>query len=616
MTPDGSTGSHSGEPEAKRLQELLSLELLDTQPEERFDQYTRLIADVLNVPIALISLMDEDRQWFKSRYGLTTEQTPRRIAFCQHVLEQRSLEVPDALEDDRFQDNPLVTGPPYARFYAGVVLRGPNGAPVGTVCVLDPKPKKLGRTGKRRLEAFARMVEQELAFNARLSEAREEIEQRALRDPVTGLPRRSIMMELLDRALAHVNGSALAVAHIHFPRFEEVLSVYGRDRLDHTAQLLTERVRSRLHSHDYIGRVDDGTLMVVLTGLERQRAAVDRVTAICESLRAPYQIAGGQREVVVAFGVSLFPADGSNAETLADKARLAARQAENGGYQWPVFYSGEINEQVSRRDRIARRLVRALQQEQLELYYQPVLSLDTGKVAGCEALARWHCPQLGWVSPAEFIPLVEQDPALSQELTAWVLETACRQANGWRQRLAVPFWISVNVSGNELHRPEFPALVERLLHKYDLDPDALVIELTEQSMIQDIAAAVQAMNRLSALGIQFAVDDFGSGYSSLNYLRQLPLGKLKIDRTFMEDLGGVGVGREVVRAIINVGQALGMTVVAEGVETQEQAQVLCDLGCNEVQGFLMRPPVQASVLESMVAEGAAIPWVWEERSVS
>ncbi len=616
MAPDGPTGMRSSEPEAKRLQEVLSLELLDTQPEERFDQYTRLIADVLNVPIALISLMDDERQWFKSRYGLTTEQTPRRIAFCRYALEQQFLEVPDAAEDDRFHDNPLVTGEPKVRFYAGAVLHGPTGEPVGTVCILDAKPRKLGRTGKRRLQAFARMVEQELAFNARLSEAREEIEQRALRDPVTGLPRRSVMMELLGRALAHAGETALAVAHIHFPRFEEVLSVYGRDRLDYTAQLLTERVRTRLHSRDYIGRVDDGTLMVVLTGLEQQQVAVDRVTAICEALRAPYQIGGGQREVVVAFGVSLSPDDGADSEALADKARLAARQAENSGHQWPVFYSGSMNEQVSRRDRIARRLVRALEQQQLELYYQPVLSMDTGKVAGCEALARWYCPQLGWVSPGEFIPVVEQDPALSQELTAWVLDTACRQASEWRQRLAVPFWISVNVSGNELHRPEFPGLVEGLLRKHALDPAALVIELTEQSMIQDVAAAVQAMNRLGAMGIQFAVDDFGSGYSSLNYLRQLPLGKLKIDRTFMEDLGGAGVGREVVRAIINVGQALGMTVVAEGVETQEQAQVLCDLGCNEVQGFLMRPPVPADVLEAMVAEGAAIPWVWEEKSVS
>ncbi|SEO49208.1 putative bifunctional diguanylate cyclase/phosphodiesterase [Aquisalimonas asiatica] len=616
MAPDGSAGKHSSEPEAKRLQEVLSLELLDTQPEERFDQYTRLIADVLNMPIALIALMDEQRQWFKSRHGLAMEQTPRSISFCRYAMTEEYLEVRDAAEDERFRDTPLVTDEPHVRFYAGAVLHGPTGEPVGTVCVLDRKPRKLGPTGRRRLQAFALLVEQELAFNARLSEAREEIEQRALRDPVTGLPRRSIMMELLGRALAHADGGIVAVAHIYFPRFEEVLSVYGRERLDYTAQLLTERVRTRLHHRDYIGRVDDGTLMVVLTGLESQQVAVDRVTAICEGLRTPYYIGGGQREVVVAFGVSLSPDDGTDAETLADKARLAGRQAEKSGHQWPVFYSGGMNDQVSRRDRIARRLARALEQQELELYYQPVLCLDTGKVAGCEALARWYCPQLGWVSPGEFIPIVEQDPALSRELTAWVLETACRQASEWRQRLAVPFWISVNVSGNELHRPEFPDLVEGLLHKYALTPGALVIELTEQSMIQDVAAAVEAMNRLGAMGIQFAVDDFGSGYSSLNYLRELPLGKLKIDRAFMQDLGGAGVGREVVRAIINVGQALGMTVVAEGVETPEQAQVLCDLGCNEVQGFLMRPPVPAGVLEAMVAEGAAIPWVWEEKSAS
>lgn len=618
MGPDSFSSTTGAEGEASRLRDLISREMLDTRPEQHLDQYTQLVADVLDVPVALITVLDHDDLWLKSRVGLDQDRLPRHQAFCDMTLRVGYLEIPDTLADQRFREHPLVAGDRGVRFYAGTVLRDPEGEVVGTLCIMDYRPRSLGESGKHRLQAFAALAEQELHFNERIAEARRRIEHTALWDPVTGLPRRSVVVELLERALARARQreELVAVAHLRFPRYDEVMSAYGREILDYTSELISERVRFALEPGDHLGRPEEETLLVVVTGLTGETEAMRRMRALYDALREPYQISGGSREVVVAFGVSVFPGDGEDTDTLLDRARLASRRAEATGEQAPVFFSGAVNREVSRRDRIARRFGGALERGQIELHYQPVLSTRSGRVVGCEALARWSCPQLGRVSPAEFIPVAENDPGLSRRLTHYVLEAACRQAAAWRQRLHQRFWISVNVSGRELHDPQLSDTIQELLHKYGLPPDALVIELTEQSMIGDVTTAIRIMEQLRRIGVRCAVDDFGTGYSSLNYLRQLPLDKLKIDRTFVDGLQHSRVGREVVSAIINIGHALNMTVVAEGVETPDQVQVLCDLLCDEVQGFLMRPAVPAGELEAMIAQGSAIPWAWEEKDGS
>lgn len=462
---------------------------------------------------------------------------------------------------------------------------------------------------------FARLVEQELQFNVRIAEAREAIEHTALRDPVTGLPRRSIIVELLERALvsARERGEGVAVGQIRFPRYDEVLAVYGRERVDYLAELFSERLRCALRAGDYLGRLEADTFCVVATQVTAEDDAAQRMRELCDALRQPYNISGGTREVMVGFGASMFPQDATEALALMDRAGLAAGRAEAAGEQAPVFFSGEVNSAISRRDRIAQRLSRALERERVELHYQPVLDARTGLLVGCEALARWTCSQLGRVSPGEFIPVAERDPLLSRTLTRYVLEHACRQAAAWRACMREPFWISVNVSGGELHDPDLAGAVQELITRHQLPAGTLVVELTEQSMITDLDGAVAVMERLQRLGVHCAVDDFGTGYSSLNYLRRLPLDKLKIDRSFIDAMREAGPGRDVVKAIIGIGHALGMSVVAEGVETHDQVQLLCDLNCNELQGFLVRHPVSAEDIEAIVQGGARIPWVWEEQ---
>ena len=615
MNPDFLSSSFGNESEARRLQELLSRELLDTRPDQRLDQFTGLVADVVEAPMAFIALMDEHTQWFKSRVGLDIDRAPRDEAFCNHTLMAGAMEIPDTQADPRFREHHLVFGEPGIRFYAGVTLLGPGDAPVGTLCVLDTRPRTLGDVGWRRLRDFARLVEQELQFNVRIAEAREAIEHTALRDPVTGLPRRSIIVELLERALvsARERGEGVAVGQIRFPRYDEVLAVYGRERVDYLAELFSERLRCALRAGDYLGRLEADTFCVVATQVTAEDDAAQRMRELCDALRQPYNISGGTREVMVGFGASMFPQDATEAVALMDRAGLAAGRAEAAGEQAPVFFSGEVNSAISRRDRIAQRLSRALERERVELHYQPVLDARTGLLVGCEALARWTCSQLGRVSPGEFIPVAERDPLLSRTLTRYVLEHACRQAAAWRACMREPFWISVNVSGGELHDPDLAGAVQELITRHQLPAGTLVVELTEQSMITDLDGAVAVMERLQRLGVHCAVDDFGTGYSSLNYLRRLPLDKLKIDRSFIDAMREAGPGRDVVKAIIGIGHALGMSVVAEGVETHDQVQLLCDLNCNELQGFLVRHPVSAEDIEAIVQGGARIPWVWEEQ---
>lgn len=616
VNPDLLPASFGNESEARRLQELLSRELLDTRPEQRLDQFTRLVADVMEAPMAYIAVMDEQTQSLKSRVGLEFERIRRDEAFCNHTLMSGALEIPDTHADPRFREHRLVLGEPGIRFYAGVTLLGPDDAPVGTLCVLDVRPRALGDAGWRRLRAFAHLVEQELRFNVRVAEAREAIEHTALRDPVTGLPRRSILVELLERALAGAKerGERVAVGQIRFPRYDEVLAVYGRERVEYLAELFSERLRCALRSGDYLGRLEADTFCVVATQVAAADEAVQRMRQLCDALRQPYNIGGGTREVMVGFGVSMFPEDASEAVALMDRAGLAAGRAETAGEQAPIFFSSDVNTAISRRDQVAQRLSRALERDRMELHYQPVLDARTGMLVGCEALARWTCPQLGRVSPGEFIPVAERDPRLSRTLTHYVLEHACQQAAAWRASVQEPFWISVNVAGGELHDPDLAGAVQELITRYQLPAGTLVVELTEQSMITDLDGAVAVMERLQSLGVHCAVDDFGTGYSSLNYLRRLPVDKLKIDRSFIDAMREAGPGRDVVRAIVGIGHALGMSVVAEGVETHDQVQLLCDLDCDELQGFLVRHAVPAADIEAMMQGGARIPWVWEEET--
>lgn len=575
--------------ERARLRELYSLRVLDKGPEKRFDRITRLVADVFDVPVCLITLVAEDLQWIKAEKGLPLRQMDRRDSFCTHALGQDLLVVEDAREDPTFAGKPLVVQAPCLRFYAGAVLHGPTGQPLGTLCILDREPRGLGSAEKRRLREFAAIVEEELAFDQHLQQAREQLLASVLHDPVTGLPGELLVEERLNTLVenAREDGESIALAVVRFLEYDQVLGTYGQEALDRAARMFAGRLRTLTGTHGLVGRLSVDRMLVARSGVDGEAALEAWAGNVYDTLTEPYSVADGQRRAPAAVGVAGFPAHARNATELLTRAVVAKDNRPNAG---PRIYDPEHDQRIQYRDRLHRRLTEALERDQLTLAFQPIFDATGCRPLGCEALARWQDAELGQISPGEFIPLAESDPRLRRALTRWVLRTACTAAAAWNvgRQTAVP--VSVNVAGPELHDPGLVDEVDEALGASGLAPERLVLELTERTLIGDLDAASRSVRRLAERGVHCALDDFGTGYSSLSYLRSIPLHGLKMDRSFVAEVACDGTAREVARGIVNIGRALGLSVIAEGVETEAQRAHLQAIGCDGLQGFLLARP--------------------------
>jgi EAL domain-containing protein (putative c-di-GMP-specific phosphodiesterase class I) len=308
----------------------------------------------------------------------------------------------------------------------------------------------------------------------------------------------------------------------------------------------------------------------------------------------------------VSVGITLSPADGRAAETLLKNAELAMYRAKASGRDAYRFFAAEMNQQARRAVTLERELRQALAAEQFVVYYQPQLDLATNELVGVEALIRWNHPQRGIVRPGEFIGLAEEI-GLIAPLTAWVLRVACRQNRAWRDKGMARMQMSVNLSPVQFRERGVELLIERVLRESGLEPEALDVELTENAVIENSQTAAQSLRYLHQLGVTLSIDDFGTGYSSLSYIKRLPVQRLKIDQTFVQNLEHSANDEVIVRAIINLGHSLGLKVIAEGVETEGQLERLRQLGCDEVQGFLVSPPISAEALEEWIAAGSFRP---------
>ena len=576
--------------EQARLRDLYALKILDTEAEDRFDRYTRLVAAVFDVNYCFVTFLDGHRQWMKSAHGWERTELARSESFCTHSMDTELLEVPDALVDPAYQDKAIVQGEMHVRFYAGAAIRSSSGEILGRLCILDRAPRRLSHTEKERLSAFARLVEQEVHFDERLSEAKRELADAALHDPVTGLPGELVaeehLAELVDKS--HQENRPLAVLTLDFVRFGEVLSSYGPEAFDNTARLFVERVREQLPHRGFVARTALNRLLVVADGFSRDEEARDWCRNFHEALRKPFCVGEGLRTPSIAAGISLMPQDAHSASELINHATAAAFSLNENGL---CFFSGAENSYVQQHDYLKARLTEALENEAIELAFQPIYRIDDEGVDSCEALARWKDVQMGRVSPAQFIPMAEADPQLSRKLTRQVLFKACRAARIWNEGREQPVAVNVNISGPEFHQDDFIALVESILADAGLPPEQLVLELTEETVVDDLQSVAQTVQRLATLGIHCALDDFGTGYSSLSYLRSIPFQTLKIDRSFVNDIADDPVSLELGRGIVNIGKALGMKVVAEGVETEAQREQLRSIGCDRLQGFLLARPV-------------------------
>lgn len=429
-------------------------------------------------------------------------------------------------------------------------------------------------------------------------QAESQLEWLAYYDRLTTLPNRTLIHNLLDQALrtARRADQPVALLALGLDHFKAINDAIGYDTGDAVLLEISRRLRRHLRDNDLVGRGGNDEFVLVLPG-----ANAGETAQLCERLqelvREPIGPNGQALRITCSIGVALFPTDGNDSDTLMRKATIAMAQAKRDGRDRLRFSTAALEQQVRRQVELTHALYGALSREELRLQYQPQLDLRTGELVGAEVLLRWHHHRLGSVSPEEFIPIAESS-GLILPIGEWVLQQAIQQLQRWQQQgLEVPL-IAVNLSAVQLRQHDLAERVLAALAQARLEPARLELELTESVLIDDPEASIAAMDRFSLAGIQLAIDDFGTGYSSLSYLKRLRVQKLKIDGSFIRDLGNSEHDSSIVQAIINLAQGLGMRTIAEGVENERQLTLLRQMGCDQIQGYHYAKPLSPEALFS------------------
>ena len=409
----------------------------------------------------------------------------------------------------------------------------------------------------------------------------------ALHDALTDLPNRYLLEQRLGPALdaAALEGTGVAVIYLDLDRFKAVNDLHGHAAGDALLIKAAKRMRAELHPTDTLARIGGDEFVVVLTGTRTPQRVAEIGDRLVESLRQPFRIGEARVEIGASAGIALYPGDGRTAEALLRAADTALYRVKDEGRGAVRFFEAGMEAQLQARRQLEHELARAIARDELQLFYQPIVSARTGEIETFEALIRWRHPERGQISPGEFIPVAEQTDLIGR-IGEWVIETACAAAATWSQ----PWRVSVNVSPVQFRQSDIQAIVAAALARHRLDPARLVIEITESVFIQDASTAVAVLTRLRDLGVRLALDDFGTGYSSLSYLQQFRFDKIKVDQSFVRRLGQHADTLAIVRAIVNLGHNLGLHVTVEGVETPEQLAILRDLQCDQMQGYLFARP--------------------------
>jgi diguanylate cyclase (GGDEF)-like protein len=423
-----------------------------------------------------------------------------------------------------------------------------------------------------------------------------------LHDGLTGLPNRKLFTEQLESLLTRRRGDErLLIAYVDLDDFKVVNDTLGhpagdsllRQVADHLCDAIPDALVARLGGDEFA---------ILIDGIEANTNLASLADDIRRQLNRSITLEGQQTDLSASLGIAVAPGDGDDGTTLMKNADLALYRAKKEGKSTYHFFEPSLDEQARRRRKMELDLRLGLKEGHFELNFQPLYSVKEERITGFEALVRWNHPEDGRIGPVEFIPLAEET-GLIVPLGEWVLREACRQASAWPEDVSV----AVNISPKQFTYPGLSSTIMQALGSTGINPNRLELEITESIFISDVEKTMAALHNLRTLGVRIALDDFGTGYSSLSYLRSFPFDKVKIDRSFVEDLGGDGNGHAVIRAITALADALGMDTLAEGVEIQEQYDVLKREGCQYIQGYLFSAPVNAEAVWGLLGEGAQIP---------
>jgi diguanylate cyclase (GGDEF)-like protein len=582
----GPVNPANGDPgvtETLRLAALRRFGILDTPPEPQFDHLVELAARVFDMPMAQISFVDEDRQWFKANHGLPFSEAPRSESFCSVAITQDGVMViPDATQHEQFRSYPNVLGEPHIRSYAGAPLITPEGQKLGTFCVIGTVPRAFSEKEQELLTSFAQMAMAELKVHRALHD----LSHMAMNDALTGLPNRIQFRQQLTEACrrADVSGEKVVVGLLDLDRFKLINDTFGHAEGDRLLQDIARRLKEATATSDVVARMSGDEFVLLLTDVRSVADIALVMKRLEDSFALPFLISGQEVFVHWSLGLSVYPDDALELDALLGHADAAMYRVKQAGGGHAAFQRQE-DQRTDLQLELLTALHRALERDELRLYFQPIVLAENHAVVAHEALLRWIRPS-GIVSPLDFIPLAETS-GLIMPIGRWVLRQAVDAVKERRLRR-----VSVNVSALEIRQPDFVEHLKWVLGESGVEPQRVLLELTESSMLEPRFAAV--LKEINALGVRTALDDFGNGYSSLTALTGLAVQAVKIDRSFTAPIGErTPEGQralEVVRGIVTIATALGLPTVAEGIETSEQADLLTKAGCTYLQGYLFGRP--------------------------
>ncbi len=456
----------------------------------------------------------------------------------------------------------------------------------------------------------ARDITAHLALTERLQEREVQLEHLAQHDPLTGLPNRLLFTDRLHQAIlqAHREHRGVALLFIDLDGFKSINDSLGHPAGDQVLQQAAARMRALVREGDTVARLGGDEFTIIIGALEQDNDAGLVAHKLIEAFRQPFTVTARSLYVTASIGISLFPQDGTAVDTLIRNADAAMYRAKDQGRDTLRFYTEDMTARAFAQVAMESDLRQALARGEFVLHYQPEIELATGRIAGLEALIRWQHPERGLVGPDQFIPLAEST-GLIVPISAWVVRTAAAQMKQWRdQGFLADAAVWVNLSSRDLQNRGLAEAIEGMIREVGLDPRALAVEITETWIMANPESAAGNIQRLQTLGIEVGIDDFGTGYSSLAALKQLAVSELKIDRSFVAGLPEDAAGCAIARAVIALSQALGIKVVAEGVETQAQADFLKREGCRIAQGYLFSRPLPKTEFAAYVRDQtAALP---------
>lgn len=425
--------------------------------------------------------------------------------------------------------------------------------------------------------------------------------QMAYYDQLTNLPNRALFFKRMEEFIidTKIDDCIIVLLYLDFDRFKLINDIVGHDAGDQFLKEISEKIKSNFHENTIIARLGEGEFGIILPGVKDDNEIKDNCRKILRIISNRWVYENNVFKITVSIGIAVYPRDGRDTATLLKNADIAMYRAKELGENRYEFYSPNLSEKAREQISMENLIMKAIDNDEFILYYQPQFNIITRECTGIEALIRWNSPQLGMTPPGKFIPFAEQN-SLIMEIDKWVLKTVCKQCRVWEDLNIRSKRVAINISSKQFENTKFLSFVKKILEETSAEARWLEFEITEGSLMQNPDQAIETLTQLRELGIKIALDDFGTGYSSLGYLSKFPIDKIKIDKTFIKDIPENKEDTAIVKTIIDLCKNIGSLAIAEGVETEKQLQVLSNYGCDEVQGYLFGRPVPLEEVEKVL----------------